>query len=127
MARVSVDGKLLLPGREQCIVPARDSVQKTVRVLGKTLLLELADSGGAEVAASVAALSSELEEGQWREYADFLAHFPRSTRDRGFTTIFLGQTHRVDLAVNFERQIAIIAYAGSGRAATSTSEEAIPS
>jgi len=84
-----------------------------MRLMGVAKLESLTRCGLEGLAGAVSALLSELTFTQWRRESELRTHFPSARCANGSVQIPLGETHCVEIIVNYDRGMVLIVSAGA--------------
>lgn len=85
-----------------------------MRLIGRPELIKLARAAGGRPGDAVRALAAELEAASWRSFDDVRKAFPLSHFSDDRLTIDLDGDHCTVVAINYEKGVALVEFAGSG-------------
>jgi len=84
-----------------------------MRLMGIGKLKGLAKCGTVGVAGAVSALFAELVCAQWQSESEFLTQFPLASFENGIVRLPMGDAHRVELIINYDVGMVLVAFAGA--------------
>jgi hypothetical protein len=84
-----------------------------MRLIGRPDLLKLARGGDGPLRDAAFALAAELQSASWRTPAEACAAYPRARLDGHRLAIDLGDRHCAVIAINYEKGVALIEFAGA--------------
>jgi hypothetical protein len=93
------------------MLQSREGSTKTMKLMGAPRLFRMVGASAAARGAS-SALLAELDAGVWRSRAEVVGAFPHSNWQDGRLVIALDEWLCVVIAFNYEREIALIEFAG---------------
>jgi mRNA-degrading endonuclease HigB of HigAB toxin-antitoxin module len=84
-----------------------------MRLIGRPLLLLLADDADEDLQGGLRALAAEIESADWKSSRDLHRAFPKARIEKRRVFVELDERHCAVIIVNYERSVAMVEYAGA--------------
>jgi hypothetical protein len=84
-----------------------------MRLIGRPLLLLLADDASEDLQGRVRALAAEIEVADWKSSKDLRRAFPNARIEKRRIFVELNERYCAVIIVNYERSVAMVEYAGA--------------
>lgn len=84
-----------------------------MRLIGRPLLLRLAENAGEGLQGDVCAFAAEVQAASWKSSMSLKRAFPDAQIEKHRAIVDLDERHCAVIIVDYERSVAVVEYAGA--------------